>query len=115
MTHGFGIREARGDIILFSDMDMSTPIEEVDKLLPWFDEGYDVVIGSRGIQREGFNLFRQFSSFAFRNIRRALVLPRIVDTQCGFKALRSEVAKEIFPNLSFFRSQRDIQGCGRPV
>jgi len=105
-----GIREAQGDIILFSDMDMSTPIEELEKLLPWFDQGYDVVIGSRGIQREGFNLFRQFSSFAFRNMRRALILPHIVDTQCGFKAFRAEVIKEIFPQLSFFTSQRNIQG-----
>ena len=105
-----GIREARGDIILFSDMDMSTPIEELEKLLPWFAEGYDVVIGSRGLVREGFSPFRQFSSWAFRNLRRVLILPHIVDTQCGFKALRAEVAKEIFPQLSFFSSARDVQG-----
>ncbi|MDX9866077.1 MAG: glycosyltransferase [Anaerolineaceae bacterium] len=105
-----GIQEARGEIILFSDMDLSTPIEELDKLLPWFAEGYDVVIGSRGLVREGFSPFRQFSSWAFRNLRRVLILPKIVDTQCGFKALRAVVAKEIFPRLSFFSSEREIQG-----
>ena len=105
-----GIKEAKGDIILFSDMDMSTPMEEMEKLLPWFAEGYDVVIGSRGLVREGFSPFRQFSSWAFRNLRRVLILPHIVDTQCGFKALRSEVAKEIFPQLSFFSSVREITG-----
>jgi dolichyl-phosphate beta-glucosyltransferase len=105
-----GIKEAKGDIIFFSDMDMSTPIEELEKLLPWFDDGYDVVIGSRGLVREGFNLFRQFSSWAFRNIRRVLILPGIVDTQCGFKAFRAEVVKDIFPQLSFFSSQRDLSG-----
>ena len=105
-----GIREAKGDIILFSDMDMSTPIDEIEKLLPWFEDGYDVVIGSRGLVREGFSLFRQFSSWAFRNIRRIFILPQIVDTQCGFKAFRGDVAKEIFPLLSFFSSDRDIQG-----
>ncbi len=105
-----GIQEAKGDIILFSDMDMSTPIDEMEKLLPWFEDGYDVVIGSRGLVREGFSPFRQFSSWAFRNIRRVLILPHIVDTQCGFKAFRGDVAKEIFPQLSFFSSQRDVQG-----
>jgi dolichyl-phosphate beta-glucosyltransferase len=105
-----GIKEAKGDIILFSDMDMSTPIDEFEKLLPWFGEGYDVVIGSRGLMREGFSPFRQFSSWAFRNIRRLFILPGIVDTQCGFKAFRATVAKEIFPQLSFFSSQRNVQG-----
>ena len=105
-----GIQEAMGAIILFSDMDMSTPIEEIEKLLPWFEDGYDVVIGSRGLIREGFSPFRQFSSWAFRNLRRVLILPHIVDTQCGFKAFRGAVAKEIFPQLSFFSSEREIQG-----
>ena len=105
-----GIKEAKGDIILFSDMDMSTPIEEMEKLLPWFAKGYDVVIGSRGLVREGFSPFRQFSSWAFRNLRRVLILPHIVDTQCGFKAFRADVVEGIFPLLSFFSSEREIQG-----
>jgi hypothetical protein len=48
-----GIQRARGEMILFTDMDQSTPIHELDKLLPWYREGFDVVIGSRQATREG--------------------------------------------------------------
>ena len=48
-----GIRQARGKMILFSDMDQSTPLHELDKLVPWYQEGFDVVIGSRQTTREG--------------------------------------------------------------
>lgn len=64
-----GIQRARGDIVLFTDMDQSTPIQELDKLLPWYDRGYDVVIGSRGAAREGFSLLRKVGSLIFRGLR----------------------------------------------
>ncbi len=105
-----GIQEAVGEIILFSDMDQSTPIYELDKLIVWFDKGYDVVIGSRGLQRAGFSPIRQVMSWGFRNLRRLVLLPRIVDTQCGFKAMRAPVARKVFPRLSFFTSQRSVKG-----
>lgn len=105
-----GIKEAKGDIILFTDMDQSTPISELQKLLFWFDEGFDVVIGSRGIQREGFSIIRKIMSRIFRILRSAVLLPNISDTQCGFKAFKRGVAREIFPMLSFFNSQRKSKG-----
>src|SRR3989344_3420345 len=48
-----GVLNSKGDYVLFSDMDQATPIEEVDKLLPYFDQNYDIVIGSRKSQRKG--------------------------------------------------------------
>ncbi len=105
-----GLQDAKGEIVLFTDMDQSTPINELDKLLVWFEKGHDVVIGSRGLQRDGFSLTRQITSWGFRIIRGLILLPKIKDTQCGFKAFRSSVAKEIFPLLSFFTSQRNSKG-----
>lgn len=49
-----GIKAAKGEIVLFTDMDQSAPLKELGKLLPWFKKGYDIVIGSRGLTREGF-------------------------------------------------------------
>jgi len=98
-----GIQQATGDIVLFTDMDQSTPIAELSKLLPWYDQGFDVVIGSRGAVREGFSLLRQAGSLVFRNLRRLLLLRDISDTQCGFKSCRRQIALEIFPRLQFFQ------------
>ena len=98
-----GIRAAKGKIVLFTDMDQSTPITELKKILPWFDKKYDVVIGSRGRERKGFPLKRQLMSKIFRFLRGLILLPDINDTQCGFKALKTKVAREIFPKLQFFQ------------
>ena len=83
-----GIRAARGEIVLFTDMDQSTPIDQLDRLLPEFERGYDVVIGSRGLERANFPWHRRLGSAAFRAFRRVWLLRSISDTQCGFKALR---------------------------
>jgi dolichyl-phosphate beta-glucosyltransferase len=98
-----GIQRARGEAILFTDMDQSTPIQELDKLLPWYDEGYDVVIGSRQTAREGSSALRKLGSVAFLTLRRLFLLRDIIDTQCGFKLCRRQVALQIFPHLEFLR------------
>ncbi len=98
-----GIQRAQGDIVLFTDMDQSTPIDEVDKLLPWYSQGYNVVIGSRGAAREGFNLLRKLGSLVFRGLRSLFLLRNINDTQCGFKTCRRQVALDAFPRLQFFK------------
>ncbi|MEA3337864.1 MAG: glycosyltransferase [Chloroflexota bacterium] len=105
-----GIQQSRGDIVLFTDMDQSTPIGELDKLLPWYDQGYDVVIGSRGASREGFNLIRQVGSLVFRAMRSLFLLRDINDTQCGFKTSRREVALQTFPRLQFFKQEEQPSG-----
>lgn len=98
-----GIKKAQGDIVLFTDMDQSTPLVEIEKLLPYFSKGYDVVIGSRGFGRKNFSFFRQLASAVFREIRRAFLLRDIVDTQCGFKAFRLQIANEVFPLIQSIR------------
>ena len=94
-----GIQQAQGDIVLFTDMDQSTPIKEVSKLLPWYDKGYDVVFGSRGRARADFPWYRQLMSLGFRLFRQLFLLRHVADTQCGFKSFRRLVALEIFPKL----------------
>lgn len=101
-----GIKEAKGEIILFTDMDQSTPLKEIEKLLPWFDDDYQVVFGSRGKMRKNFPLTRQITSWGFRLFRSLFLLHDVVDTQCGFKALKTPVAKEIFPLLSVIKDAK---------
>lgn len=100
-----GISAAKGKIILFTDMDQSTPIKEVEKLMPYYDQGYDVVFGSRGKARKNFSLMRQITSWGFRTFRQMFLLGHIIDTQCGFKSFKSKVAKELFPKLSVLRGK----------
>ncbi len=105
-----GLQAAQGEITLFTDMDQSTPIHELAKLLPHFERGYDVAIGSRGIERQDFPWYRRLGSSVFRLIRQALLLPRISDTQCGFKAVRTAVARQVFPLLEPIRSPVQVSG-----
>jgi dolichyl-phosphate beta-glucosyltransferase len=98
-----GIQKARGAIVLSTDMDQSTHIDELSKLLPWYEKGFDVVIGSRGTTREGFSIVRRIGSIVFRTFRRLFLLHDISDTQCGFKSCRREAAQSIFPCLQFFK------------
>lgn len=98
------IQKAKGKIVLFTDMDQSTPISEVEKLLAKFDKGFEVVIGSRGTERKNFSLFRLVASSAFRTFRRTILLPKIIDTQAGFKSLTRESALKIFPKMRVIRT-----------
>jgi len=104
-----GIKEAKYPLVLFTDMDQSTPLKETNKLLPYF-KSYDVVIGSRGSHREGNTLFRKLGSKVFLLIRKLILLHQISDTQCGFKAMRTDVAKKLFPNLQFFKDKTGKKG-----
>jgi dolichyl-phosphate beta-glucosyltransferase len=105
-----GIKAAKGEIVLFTDMDQSTPLREVEKLLPWFDQGYNVVFGSRGKARANFPWYRQLTSWGFRVVRGIFLLRDVVDTQCGFKAFKTDLAKKIFPKLSVLADQKESTG-----
>ncbi len=105
-----GIKHATGDIILFTDMDQSTPLKEVEKLLPWFSDNYQVVFGSRGKMRKNFPLLRQLTSWGFRFFRGFFLLHDVVDTQCGFKSLETSVAKRIFPMLEVIKKPNNSKG-----
>ena len=96
-----GMLHAHGDVILFSDTDLSSPIYEADKLFAAIQSGADVAIGSRWLQRhlqtERQPLLRQVYGRAFNlGLRLALGLG-YHDTQCGFKAFTREAAHIIFP------------------
>lgn len=105
-----GIQHAQGQVVLLTDMDQSTPIDELGKLLPWCQQGFDVVIGSRGTAREGFSLIRRAGSFVFGTLRGLVLLRNITDTQCGFKLFRRQVALEMFPRLEFFKRRERPSG-----
>lgn len=95
-----GMLKAHGSFILFSDMDQATPIEEIEKLLPYVKEEYEVAIGSRSTKRHGAPLSRQVISWCSRVLRKLLVgLSDIEDTQCGFKIFRRDAAQEIFSKI----------------
>jgi len=96
-----GVLSSRGDYVLFSDMDQAAPIEEVDKLLPHFDKGYDVVIGSRKSQRKGAPWTRILMAKGMIFLRTLLVnIHGISDTQCGFKMFKREVAQKLFNKIN---------------
>lgn len=104
-----GIKAAKYPWILFTDMDQSTPLKEIEKLSPYFNT-HDVVIGSRGSSREGNSIVRKLMASCFLLARRLILLPNIIDTQCGFKAFKTEAAKKLFPNLQFFKDKSDKKG-----
>lgn len=96
-----GMLQANGSLIGFIDADYKTPIEELDRALPLFGDGADVVIGSRRLAGSRIEvaqpLHRRAGSRAFHAIMHHLVgLHGIADTQCGFKFFRREAAKRIF-------------------
>jgi dolichyl-phosphate beta-glucosyltransferase len=105
-----GIQKSRGKLVLFTDMDQSTPIAELGQLLPWCERGFDMVIGSRGSAREGFSLMRKVGSLVFRAVRGLFLLRDIADTQCGFKLCRREVALRVFPHLEFLKNRGKPSG-----
>lgn len=95
-----GVLAALGEYILFTDMDQATPIEEIDRLLPYFDEGYDIVIGSRNSRRKGSPWTRLLMARAMMFLRTLIVgISNISDTQCGFKVFQHEIARKIFTKI----------------
>ncbi|HZC22681.1 MAG TPA: dolichyl-phosphate beta-glucosyltransferase [Candidatus Binatia bacterium] len=104
-----GILHANGEFILFTDADLSSPIEEAPKLFRALEDGCDIAIGSRWaqpeLQTQRQSLTRQILGRVFNAFLRLFLGLKLNDTQCGFKALRQPAAKAIFP------SQR-IEGWG---
>lgn len=105
-----GLQQAKYPIVLFTDMDQSTPIKEIKKLLPYYKENFDIVIGSRGRIREGNSFLRVMGSKVFSILRNILLNTNIIDTQCGFKSMKTELAKKIFPELSVIKNIQNGNG-----
>jgi dolichyl-phosphate beta-glucosyltransferase len=94
-------------------MDGAIPIVEAAKLLPWFDRGFDIVIGSRGFERRHASIGRRAISYG-QLMARSVVLgfSDIVDTQCGFKAFRREVVGPLFDRLVVYRGASTARASG---
>ena len=107
---GFSVRhgslQAHGDVILFTDADLSSPIEEAEKLFAAL-QSHDVAIGSRAVDRSLIevheSLFREFAGIIFNKIVRLILRLPFVDTQCGFKAFRRERCRIIFEQQTIER------------
>jgi dolichyl-phosphate beta-glucosyltransferase len=96
-----GMLKARGEVILFSDADLSSPIEEMPKLLQSLEAGADIAIGSRWLRAElqtkRQSLHRQLFGRMFNALNRMILGLRFKDTQCGFKAFTRRATQKILP------------------
>jgi glycosyltransferase involved in cell wall biosynthesis len=95
-----GLLQAAGDVVMFTDADLSAPMEEAELLLAAIADGADVAIGSRWLDRTRQTthqpLYRRFFGRCFNAVTRGIMGLPFKDTQCGFKAFRRDAAQVIF-------------------
>jgi dolichyl-phosphate beta-glucosyltransferase len=106
-----GMLNGAGDYLFICDADFSMPVEEISKFMPPNASLYDVAIASRevpGARRVDEPQYRHLMGRVFNFIVRVLAIPKIQDTQCGFKVFRRHVAREVF-------SLQTIDGWGFDV
>ncbi|MDR4508800.1 MAG: glycosyltransferase family 2 protein [Candidatus Brocadiaceae bacterium] len=117
MGKGYSVRRgmlsAEGRYIFFTDADLSTPIEEIDKCLLYLINGYDVVIGSRS--KKGADIiirqpwYREKMGKIFNGMVNLLLFKGIIDTQCGFKGFKKDVAKKVFNRCRIHGFSFDVE------
>jgi hypothetical protein len=101
-----GVNEAKNTYVLFTDFDQATPIAEVEKLLPFLDKDYGIIIGSRevkGAQRLKEPWYRHLMGRVFNWVVQIFAIQGIHDTQCGFKIFKKSVAADLFRRLRVYR------------
>jgi len=112
-----GILDAKGNLILFTDADLSTPIEEFEKLKKKIENGYDIAIGSRALKGSKIVIpqpfYRRIIGRIFPLLVRLIVIKDFKDTQCGFKLFKKEVAKKIFSQLKTEGFAFDVEVLAR--
>ena len=95
-----GMLAAKGGIVLFTDSDLSAPIEEAERLFAAIQEGAEIAIGSRWLERDRQTrnqpLYRQFFGRCFNAVTRTVMGLKFADTQCGFKAFTRAAAQTVF-------------------
>lgn len=108
-----GMLSAKGEYIFFTDADLSTPIEEIEKCLPYLNNGYDVVIGSRSIPGSDITIhqpwYREKMGKIFNFMVNMVLVKGIIDTQCGFKGFKNEVVKTVFNRCSIDGFSFDVE------
>lgn len=108
-----GIMEAKGEYRLFMDADNATSVDQVENLLPFFKDGYDVVIGDRDLKESEIEKhqprFKEILGDMANVLIQVLAVPGIKDTQCGFKCFSANFAENIFPKLKVDRWGFDIE------
>ncbi|OQA13232.1 MAG: Undecaprenyl-phosphate mannosyltransferase [bacterium ADurb.Bin363] len=108
-----GIMESKGNYIIFSDADLSTPIEETDKILSALQGDYEIAIGSRHIQGSEIKIkqpwYRHLMGRIFNLFVRIIAVPNVIDTQCGFKGFRRDCALCIFNEIVTFGYSFDVE------
>jgi dolichyl-phosphate beta-glucosyltransferase len=108
-----GILQAKGRYIIFSDADMSTPVEEADRFMSAFHEGIDLAIGSRHVAGAEIKvkqpLYRHLMGRFFNLFVRIIALPSISDSQCGFKGFSRECAFCVFQKINTFGYSFDVE------
>ena len=109
-----GMLESKGKYRLFTDADNSTSIDQVEKMLPEFEKGYDIVIASRDIKGAVLSPpqtpIRQILGEAFKLLRKIIVgMWNLQDSQCGFKCFSEKVVEDIFPGLFIDRWAFDVE------
>lgn len=115
---GYSVRKgmlyAKGKYVFFTDADLSTPIEEIGRCLPYLiHDDYDVVIGSRSMPDSDIVIhqpwYREKMGKTFNFMVNMVLLKGIVDTQCGFKGFKKEVAKEVFKRCKIDGFSFDVE------
>jgi len=108
-----GILRSKGEIILFCDADLSTPIEELEKVFLFIDKGFDIVIGSRALSESDIQVrqrwHREIMGKVFNLIVRSIIFSGFKDTQCGFKCYKRNAAFSIFSRQRIKRFAFDVE------
>ncbi len=108
-----GMLSAKGEYVFFTDADLSTPIEEIEKCLPYLNNGYDVVIGSRSIPGSDITVhqpwYREKMGKIFNFMVSLVLVKGIIDTQCGFKGFKKKAVKTVFSRCSIDGFSFDVE------
>lgn len=108
-----GIMAAAGEYVVFMDADNATPISEIEKFWPYLEQGFEVVIGSRYVDPKTVKIKQPWYRIVLSRLSNLLIqivlIPHIKDTQAGFKAFRTDAAKQIFSQLTIYRWSFDME------
>jgi dolichyl-phosphate beta-glucosyltransferase len=108
-----GMMQAQGERVLFSDADLATPIEEIEKLTAALNSGSDIAIGSRDVKGSQLerrqSMLRELGGRTFNKLVQIAAVPGIRDTQCGFKLFTRRAAQDIFSRCQVDHFAFDVE------